>query len=377
MKICICISGQFRHFSNCVLVINSFLNQIKRKYPSIILDVYIDTWESQGVTSDISRLIPDEFAKFMPISLNRNDRLSKIENNITTVLPFLNDLIAESTEAQKISTAMLEQINNVKKVRIESDSDFKINFKDLYNLIDGFNLPRGMLPMFYKIAGCFDLVSKDVHYDKFVRMRPDQVLNITKFDMDEIFNSELALLHHPAYKNGRFASDQFAFGSYETMQVYSNVWENINRYLTTDILSSNAGTLNPEALVYEHLEYNDISWTKIVHSPYPEFVVGKVCPVLFYDALLNLLSEGFNNELLVDTIDIAIYINLISESKIISIERLNNEKARFSANLKLVFAYLDSNDDVEKECLSNVIASFRLGDRKITHLLKNRLANLS
>ncbi|OJF69451.1 hypothetical protein BK026_12005 [Alteromonas sp. V450] len=377
MKICLCVSGQFRNIDRCVENINNFVDSLELKHPQAKFDIYIDTWEEQGSTSDFTRLLPDEFTQFMPIALNRNDRAKTQDSNISALLPFVNRLVDEVSDNTPVTQKKLKDIKYFCDAKIEPYKQFEESNQQLFKLVDSLNLPRGMLPMFYKIHSCLELTKKfAINYDRYIRIRPDQKIMLSAFEPEDILTAPLSILFHPAYSRGRFSSDQFAVGDSRNFGRYCSVWQYLEQYLTNEIHLLSPNLLNPESLVYEHLSYFDVSWRNIFHRPYPHFIGGKVLKESFFPEIIRLVAEGEYHEALESCIDQSLYFNQISDDRI-ELDNISEAIAKSKFRLKLLKSHMEHDVLNEYEILSELLQSKNNISKSANFAAEQRLAKLS
>lgn len=286
----VCVSGQFRELEQCVTFINQLSDGLSGQYD---VDVFVDTWSEQGVSTDLVRALPLAFAKYVPYKYVRP--LPGGGETIYNLLPELEDEIYRLSDKSNVTKELLlGVIKNVKDVRIDEYKDFKEQYKELFALVHQASVPSSLLPMFYKIYKCYLMARKysESHllkdYDFYMRLRPDQEISP---DVLRGIDGQLTLLRHPAYKNKRFASDQFAVGNKAEFAEYCSIWKKLHVYLSDDYVYS-FNKKGPESLVFEHLCLTEVKFKEIGHFPYPRFSSCELSSKFLLDLLRKYYDEG-------------------------------------------------------------------------------------
>lgn len=311
-NVALCISGQFREFQQCVTWINEFVDSMNNNDYSV--NVFLSTWEEQGISTNIGRMLPDEFSKYLPISLARDN---KHENKLEESLPGLTLDIKNSIDDRKINDELLiEEIKNLRSVKTNSYRKFKIDNKETFDISKEKCSSTNLLPMFYLIKESYNLCSsyelkKNIKHDLYIRMRPDQKIDLNKIDVDlrrlEISNAIYGL-YHPAYKENSFFSDQFYIGNKNNFHTLCCVWDNILHYIRNDKINK-----SPEMITYYHLNTKNIRSERIHHRPYPEFSGYKMNSNDFFERLLKLIQKKhISNEITYST-DFFLYCTLLKK----------------------------------------------------------------
>ncbi|MBW8190752.1 hypothetical protein K0504_06875 [Neiella marina] len=266
--------------------------------------VFFATWSEQGISSDLTRILPSKLRSFVPRNMIRSDR-SKNPSHLLQVLPPLQSLIEISSDKKVITPEFLHNaIPKLSQCKVYSYNSFKRNNTSLHDAIAKLNLPLGMLPMFFQMEQCRTLVEQyevdsSEEFDVYIRLRPDQIFDsqqlLPLLDIDE-----LNVLYHPGYGNNPFASDQICIGSKNDFYTYSKVWNKLHLYLEGGFDNVSPELLSPERIVYEHLNLNGVNWSYFRHRPYPSFLNITLDESDIVNSLVNYV---FNN---VDSIPMSI-----------------------------------------------------------------------
>lgn len=220
-KIAFCISGQWR---NNEKVMDRYLKFIS-KYN---LDVYISIWNETGFY---------EKNKTVNVDLN-NIKLCYKPKKIE-IIQFKNEYF------DKIGKTIYPE--TLKKL----------------------NKNQSSLPMYYLIHRCNELVKKyeienDINYDFIIRSRPDLFIPSIKLFLNTKNNIYLSHKIRETYY-----SDQFAYGSYEAMNYYCDVFNRLTNYWDKENLINIQDSKNVpvgEKLMRIHLKNSNYS-TREIFAP--------------------------------------------------------------------------------------------------------------
>lgn len=215
LKTALCISGHLRTFENNFESVK--INIIDK----MDCDVFIHTWDIMGMA-------------YRPC-----------------------DSGVYSIETQNLAHK-IQKLYNPKKLVIEPTKNFNVTPLMHSRLIDYRDI-SGILSMFYKIEACNALKKeyekeKDFTYDCVIRFRGDLFMD-TPIPADH--NTNLNNLFIPMYGNYSGVCDQFAYGSSSIMDIYSELYSNIQQHLEA------GAPLQPEKMLQFHVEHNKLPVTKV------------------------------------------------------------------------------------------------------------------
>jgi len=210
IKTALCLSGYLRTFEQNFNHLNKFIIE------PLNCDIFIHIWDTVG------------------LSLRGFDKSTK-DINVNNILHKIN--------------AMYKP----KLIVIEQSRNFNFNTKilELKNFEN--RDVNGLMAMFYKIKQCNQLKlqyekENNFSYDYVIRYRPDilikQSLNVKDLNND--------FINIPKHGDFGGINDQFAIGNSKNMNIYSNIYDNILKYISMNI------PLNPEKILKFHLEYNQL-----------------------------------------------------------------------------------------------------------------------
>lgn len=215
IKTALCISGHLRTFENNFHSIKS--NILDR----LNCDVFIHTWDIMGLS-------------YRPCD-------SKLY----------------SIETEKL-LSKINALYNPKKIIIEPSRDFEVSPLMRSRLIDHRDI-SGILSMFYKVEACNSLKTEyekelNFTYDCVIRFRGDLYMELP-LPID--YNTNLNHLFIPIYGNFGGICDQIAYGSSSIMNVYSNLYSNIEKCL------QNGAPMHPERLLQFYIDSNKLPVAKV------------------------------------------------------------------------------------------------------------------
>jgi hypothetical protein len=166
-----------------------------------------------------------------------------------------------STLWSKSNTLELENINlfNPKKILIEDFSDRQILLQNLFNAADFKNKARhdiGTVSMYYSIFKSNELKKE---YEKENNITFDCVIR-SRFDSDiiselEIESYDLSKVNIPIGKDWGGLNDQFAFGNSDSMDIYSDLINN---------LSSVNSLYHPETMLQNYITLKNLNINRCV-----------------------------------------------------------------------------------------------------------------
>ena len=203
MRIALCISGQVRHgMASFPYIYNSFLNN------DYEVDVFFHTWNRDEVID----LYNPEFLD--------------IENDVD------------------IRKSLLDNLNLHKDVKVDKTSNIGNN-----------------LLMYYGIKRVISMVGDE--YDIVIRARPDMFmpnkLNLKKIVSDITSGKYDIQIPSPQFNFGGY-NDQLAIGSYESMKVYGDFINNIEK------TSNTYNKWHSETLLKLYLDYMGVSVNQIEYD---------------------------------------------------------------------------------------------------------------
>ncbi len=214
MKIAVCYSGMFRNFQNNV---DSHIEHLISKYDC---DVYMSFWNSYGFGSFRDKLI-NKHADIIP---------EQVKGEI------LNKLHPKNFEFESYN---------------EMDSFFELEGKK-YRDDDQPPFCKNILSMYYKIKKCGKMVEySGVNYDLILRLRSDVL-----FTEDLILELPKENTIYSPLKGSwpQSMNDQIIYGNKDVMNIYYELYEKV-----PEIWSEWSTNVAPEALLFRHMENNNIS----------------------------------------------------------------------------------------------------------------------
>jgi hypothetical protein len=214
MKISVCYSGMFRNFQNNV---DNHIEHLISKYDC---DVYLSFWDTHG------------FGSFRDKHNIKHDDI--IPEHVKVEI--LNKLHPKNFEFEPFS--QLEHFFEFegKKYRDSEHPPFCKN----------------ILSMYYKINRCGEMVKdSNVDYDLILRLRSDIL-----FSEDLILQLPKENTIYSPIKSSwnQSMNDQIIYGNKEVMGIYYNLYNKL-----PEIWMGWVSHATPEALLYRHMENNNIS----------------------------------------------------------------------------------------------------------------------
>ena len=143
-----------------------------------------------------------------------------------------------------------------------------------YHIVDEiFTKRRNVVSMFYNRKRVFDLIkASGKNYDCIVSYRLD-LFSSTKIDYTKLEREPIYIPEGQDYSGG--INDQVAYGTYEPMNIYMNLFDSMKTYL-----ENNMCIFNPEILNRCHLLSNKLP---IIRVPYKyELIRGPQNPKIIY-----------------------------------------------------------------------------------------------
>ena len=189
MKVAICLSGHFRSYEKCL---NTLKNSILNNFD---IDIFIYTWNTIGFDG------------------NRGD--SHLIN-------------------KRLNISDITNLYQPKKISIEFqkkwDASKYINKKN-----SGLRDSEILLGMFYGIYKSNELKSRfeienNFKYDIVIRSRPDIFFESNLYHKDLINVKTSSGIWIPKFGNYNGLNDQFAYGDSNSMDLYSNIYNNLDKY---------------------------------------------------------------------------------------------------------------------------------------------------
>jgi hypothetical protein len=126
-----------------------------------------------------------------------------------------------------------------------------------YSHLSGPETCGDAVSMWYKISKCFKLVT-DNDIDVIFRLRPDMHFD-KEFDTTLLDFIQENTIYMPIW-HGKFEEvtckmmDHFAFGSFDSMKIYCNLYDSIG-----DIINRNDFPFTAEGFLYSHIKHNNIN----------------------------------------------------------------------------------------------------------------------
>lgn len=195
MKVALCLSGHFRSFERTFPTLKSAI--LDQYQP----DVFIHTWDTMGFDG------------------NRGD----------------GHLIRAAPNDQQ-----LKGMYNPKKIIIEPNKQWDTSKYHIKENI-GVRNPAIMLSMFYSICQANQLKSElekelGFTYDVVIRCRPDIYFEnfLPKHEMQNCFTNNS--IYVPKFGNYNGINDQFAFGPSKIMDLYCDIYSNLDKFYDTGCL---------------------------------------------------------------------------------------------------------------------------------------------
>ncbi len=173
--------------------------------------------------------------------------INQIKNNSENTI----DIFASFNEIEN-----KEFVNNIKPVSINWE---KYNLPEKWSNISHKNdstRPNNMCSMYYNNKKSFDLIEKyskdnNITYDLIVKFRPDiindKLPNFFVTNNNEVYTPDEHIFGWPGI------NDMIAFGNFESMKIYSNLYDYIDEYISKGVL------FHPETMLRYHLDNNNIS----------------------------------------------------------------------------------------------------------------------
>lgn len=223
MKIAVCISGQLRDYYN---YIDNVFEKVINKYNA---DVFLHTW-------------------------NHDDE--KIKEALNSYKP-VSHLIEEFSPGKVIYSEKWLNINNdiIEKEKITVEYDLKNG--------DLVGKPQNIFSMYYSIFKANELKREyenehKFKYDIVLRFRPD-----IEFNVDLNFNNNIVIIPQTLCSYG--ICDHFAYGPSNLMDRYSDVWNNIERYLENDKFPKNGPGkgMRAETILKYHMNVQKIEYKQV------------------------------------------------------------------------------------------------------------------
>lgn len=225
MNLAVCISGGIKYPEKS-------LESLKNIFPNDSIKVFIHTWK-----------IIDKKTYLKNTKITREEEiLVYVENEKTDQL---KNILSQT------SCNQLDVLSNYnyQDILIETFDDKEIVFKNLFNNLKFISYERddiGFISMFYSIYKCNELKIKyenqnNMKFDRVIRMRFDTDFMGKKLFVNQI-DGDITIPNGPDWGG---LNDQFAVGSSESIDYYSNLYNNLE--------SLQHISFNPEKLLKEHM----------------------------------------------------------------------------------------------------------------------------
>ena len=147
-----------------------------------------------------------------------------------------------------------------KSIQIEDWEILSNNFQEIANKIinkKSETVAINTIAMFYKIQQCFGLIDNKINYDAIIRLRLDNTFN-SKLDI--VLNEELNI---PTGGDHGGILDQLAYGSFNNMNIYCHLYDQIQKYIET-----NCVIFHPETMLKYYLSENNIIIKRFLFNIY-------------------------------------------------------------------------------------------------------------
>lgn len=208
LKVALCISGHMRSFEE---TFSSLQNSIINKYSP---DIFIHSWDREGYDGANGR---------------GDARLINVQTDISKI----------------------KKLYNSKNILIEKMPTWNTN-KYTKNMCDGVRNPQIVLGMFYSIFKVNELKSKheiqnNFTYDFVIRARADLLYE------NELIIENQKGIYFPTFGAYAGVADQFAYGSSENMDIYSEMYNNLDKNFDAGI------KWQPESQLKYHIENNKVA----------------------------------------------------------------------------------------------------------------------
>lgn len=225
MNIAVCISGGIKYPEKS-------LESLKNIFPNDNIKVFIHTWE-----------IVDKKTYLKNTKITREEEiLLYVENEKTEQLKNI---------LRQTSSNQLDFLKNYnyQDILIEIFDEKEIIFKNLFDNLKFISYERddiGLISMFYSVYKCNELKIKyekqnNMKFDKVIRMRFDTDFMGKKLFVNELIG-DITIPNGPDWDG---LNDQFAIGSSESIDYYSNLYNNFE--------SLQHISFHPEKLLKEYM----------------------------------------------------------------------------------------------------------------------------
>jgi hypothetical protein len=249
MKVALCLSGQMRTYRECYRSLDKFILQPLQP------DVFIHTWENQGVSIRSNGTLP-WWHRFLPLAVQERGKGFYSEE----------DKAVDPQDLQKKFDPKVLKIERFLPTFV--DSLHGVTVPESARIIESMNY-KGLLPMFYKIWACHqEAIRFDSSYDLFIRLRPD--LFLKKAIPEEVLaEPDKIWVIQDDIETTFKASDRFAISGLRGMSYYASIWEKIPSYMNQP-LEQLEFERRPfgERLVKQHLEKGDIQYKYFTSGSY-------------------------------------------------------------------------------------------------------------
>jgi hypothetical protein len=206
MNIAVCISGGIKYPEKS-------LESLKNIFPNENIKVFIHTWK-----------INDRKTYLKNSKISRKEEIMLYVRN--TKIKQYKKILSET------SCDQLDILKNYnyQNILVENFGEKEIIFKNLFNDLNFISYARndvGTISMFYSIYKCNELKikyenEKSMKFDKVIRMRFDSDFMGKKLFVNELVD-DLVIPNGPDWEG---LNDQFAVGSSESIDYYSNLYNN-------------------------------------------------------------------------------------------------------------------------------------------------------
>lgn len=222
MNVAICISGGIKYPEKS-------LKSIQNIFPKGNIKIFIHTWKLIDKNLYLKNIGKEQLLPYL-----KNNKVNELQ-----------DFLKESSEDK---LEILKEYN-YDDLLIEIFDDRKPEFDSLFNNLKFPSYQRkdiGFISMFYSIYKSNELkikyeIKNNMIFDRVIRMRFDSDFVGKSLILDDI-SGDLVIPHGPDWKG---MNDQFAIGTSEKIDYYSNIYNNLKNLQHVQF--------HPETLMDEHL----------------------------------------------------------------------------------------------------------------------------
>lgn len=125
------------------------------------------------------------------------------------------------------------------------------------------NPERHFLKMFFHNYNCIHMIKEyminnNVNYNIVIKFRADILSNdVIPLQSDMKSNT----LYIPAGNDHTGINDQFAYGDFKSMEIYSNIWNDIEQ-----LVEHHGSPMHPESLLFNQIRINNLSVSRLNYN---------------------------------------------------------------------------------------------------------------